>query len=112
LRNSIKATIHRVSSFKTALTPYRGFIGAIAFLGYLLAAVAALSALISGFTWMRNSFRLGLVVLAMGAISAAMLFLLARFFKEAALVLVDIGDSVAEANVMARSVGTEAMSGN
>jgi hypothetical protein len=58
---------------------------------------------------MRSSFMLGLAILVMGGISAAMLFLLARFFNEAALILVDIGDSVAETNLMARSVRTEQM---
>jgi hypothetical protein len=93
----------------SAYPTYRGFIGTIALLGYLLAGFSGLSALISGLMSMRSSFMLGVAILVMGGISAAMLFLLARFFNEAALILVDIGDSVAEANLMARSGRTEQM---
>jgi hypothetical protein len=91
----------------SAYPTYRGFIGIIALLGYLMAAASGLSAIISGLMSMRSSFLLGLAILVMGSISTALIFLLARFFNEAALILVDIGDSVAETNAMARSVRGE-----
>ena len=77
---------------------YRGFIGTIALLGYLLAALVGLGALIGGLTSMSQSFMLGLTFILGGALYAALLFLMARFFKEAALILADIGDCVADAN--------------
>jgi hypothetical protein len=82
----------------TAYPVYRGFIDTIALLGYLLAGVDGLGALIMGFSSMKASFIYGVGILVVGAIFAALVFLLARFFKEAALILADIGDSTAEAN--------------
>jgi hypothetical protein len=52
---------------------------------------------------MSQSFMGGLAILVAGAINAALIFLLARFFKEAALILADIGDSTADANSRAAS---------
>jgi hypothetical protein len=82
----------------TAYPTYRGFIGIIALLGYALAGLSALSALIGGIGAMSASFISGLGILLMGLIGAALAFLGARFFKEAALILVDIGDSIVETN--------------
>jgi hypothetical protein len=82
----------------TSYPTYRGFIGIITLLGYALAGVAALGALIGGFGAMSASFLTGLGTLVLGLIGAALAFLGARFFKEAALILVDIGDSIVDAN--------------
>ena len=94
----------------SAYPVYRGFIGIIALLGYVLAALAGVGAVIGGLAAMTQSFMGGLVVIVAGAVYAVLVFLLARFFKEAALILVDIGDSVAEANsrpgTMAQAVGS------
>lgn len=92
----------------SAYPVYRGFIGTIALLGYVLAGFAALGALTGGLASMSQSFMLGLAILVGGAIYAALLFLLTRFFKEAALILVDIGDSVADANSRAITGGSSA----
>lgn len=73
-------------------------IGIIAFLGYILAGFSALGALISGIGGMRYSFLSGLGILIAGLIGAALIFFFARFWKEAALILADFGDSVTEAN--------------
>ncbi len=81
----------------SAYPTYRGFIGLIATIGYLLAAVIAFGAVIGGFVSMSQSFMLGLAIFVAGGVYAALIFLLARFFREASLILVDIGDSVADA---------------
>lgn len=88
----------------SAYPAYRGVIGTVALLGYLLAGAFALAALIAGFTTMTQSFMLGVVVLAGGAISAALVFLMARFYKEAALILADIGDVVTEAGASGQAL--------
>jgi hypothetical protein len=82
----------------TAYPVYRGFIGTIALIGYLLAGAYVLLALIAGLGMMANSFMSGLGILLLGGVGAALVFFLAKFFKEAAQILVDIGDSIAEAN--------------
>ena len=87
----------------TAYPTYRGMIGIIALLGYLLAGFSALGSLISGFGAMRNSFFGGLGMLIGGLIIAALIFFITRFWKEAALILVDMGDSIAEANSRTQS---------
>lgn len=82
----------------TAYPTYRGIIGIIAVLGYALAGLQGLAALITGFGSMGQSFLAGLGILIGGLIIAALIFLGARFWKEGALILVDIGDSITEAN--------------
>ena len=82
----------------TAYPTYRGIIGVITILGYVLAGLSVLGALISGVMSMRESFFGGLVVLISGLVGSALIFLGARFWKEAALILADIGDSITEAN--------------
>jgi len=95
--NSQKQQYLNMVRANSAYPAYRGVIGTVALLGYLLAAAFAGAALIAGFTTMSQSFMLGVVVLMGGAITAALVFLLARFYKEAALILADIGDVVTEA---------------
>ncbi len=47
---------------------------------------------------MRASFLGGLGMLIAGLIIAALIFFITRFWKEAALILVDMGDSITETN--------------
>jgi hypothetical protein len=82
----------------TAYPTYRGIIGIIAILGYLLAGLNALASLIGGFGTMGNSFLGGVGIIIFGAIVSGLIFLGARFWKEAALILADIGDSITETN--------------
>ena len=82
----------------TAYPTYRGIIGIIAMLGYALAALQGLAALITGFGTMGQSFVAGAGVLIAGLIMAALIFLGAKLWKEGALILVDMGDSITDAN--------------
>ena len=82
----------------SAYPAYRGVVGAITLLFYLVAAVCAVGALIGGFASMTRSFIGGLGILIVGLIFAATCFFLARFFKEASLILADMGDSIVDAN--------------
>jgi len=82
----------------SAYPVYRSVIGLIALLGYLFAGVLALGALIGGLTTMGTSFLMGLVALLTGGIFAAIVFLLAKMSKEAALMIVDLADSTVDAN--------------
>lgn len=82
----------------TAYPTYRGMIGIITLLGMVLAGLQGLSALIMGFTTMGQTFLGGLAVLLLGLVVAALIFLGAKLFKEAALILVDIGDSITDKN--------------
>jgi hypothetical protein len=101
--NSTKQQYIDTLRSNTAYPTYRGIIGIIALLGYILAGISALGSLISGLGGMRNSFFGGLGILIFGFIFAALIFFLARFWKEAALILVDIGDSITEANSRTQS---------
>jgi len=47
---------------------------------------------------MGNSFLGGVGIIIFGAIVSGLIFLGARFWKEAALILADIGDSITETN--------------
>ena len=82
----------------TAYPTYRGIIGIIAILGYLFAALNGLGALIAGFSTMGDSFIGGVGIIIGGALIAGLIFLGARFWKEAALILADIGDSITDTN--------------
>jgi uncharacterized membrane protein len=82
----------------SAYPVYRGVIGTIAMLGYILAVFYGLAALVMGIGGMRTGFLYGLGILILGLILAALTFLMVRFFKEGALILADIGDSVTDAN--------------
>ena len=87
----------------TAYPTYRGIIGIITILGYLLAGLEALVTLFTGFGAMGDSFLSGLGIIVAGLIFAALIFLGARFWKEAALILADIGDSITDTNSKAES---------
>ena len=87
----------------TAYPVYRSFIGILAILGYIVAAIDALAAIFIGFGAMRYSFFTGVGYIIVGGIGAVLVYFLVKFFKEAALILADIGDSTLEAN--SRSTG-------
>ena len=82
----------------TAYPTYRGIIGLIAILGYLLAVLNGLGTVITGFSMMGKSFISGVGIIIGGLLIAGLIFLGTRFWKEAALILADIGDSITEAN--------------
>jgi hypothetical protein len=86
----------------SAYPTYRGVIGLIAFLFYAVSGVSALGALIGGLGAMTRSFMTGLGTLVMGLLFAAIFFLMAKFYKEAALILADIGDSIVDSNSRTR----------
>ena len=90
----------------TAYPTYRGTITVITILGYLLAALNGLSAVSSGlgvgvkniFGKLWISWIAGLGIITGGLIISALIFVGARFWKEAALIVADIGDSTIETN--------------
>ena len=65
---------------------------------YAIAGVSALSAVIGGLGTMTRSFFLGLASLVVGLLFAALFFLMAKLYEEAALILVDMGDSIIDSN--------------
>jgi len=87
----------------SAYPVYRGIINTIALLFYAVAALFALGAIVGGLGTMTRSFVTGLGGLILGLILAALYYFLGRFFKEAALILADIGDSIVDANAHPRS---------
>lgn len=92
----------------SAYPTYRGVIGLIAFVFYAIAGLSALSALIGGLGIMTTSFMGGLATLVAGGLFAALFFLLGGLYKEAALVLVDMGDSIIDANSQSRGASASA----
>jgi hypothetical protein len=86
----------------SAYPVYRGIINTIALLFYAVAALFALGAVIGGLGAMTHSFVTGLGALILGLILAALYYFLGRFFKEAALIVADIGDSIVDANARLR----------
>jgi len=82
----------------TSYPVYRKFITVISFMMRLSAIGGGLVAVISGFAGMRYSFWGGAGTLVLGLVGAAVAYLLAIVFKEASLILADLGDSTVEAN--------------
>lgn len=80
----------------TVYPTYRGIIGILTILGYLLAGIYLISGVVGGLMALSESFVMGLGFLLTGVLSAVILFVGVRFLKEAALILVDIGDSVTD----------------
>lgn len=83
---------------ETAYPVFRGTINLIATLFYCLAAVIALAAVVGFLTSLAHSAGVGFMALIIGGISAAIIYYGATFWKEAALMLADIGDSITEVN--------------
>ena len=84
----------------TAYPTYRGIIGIITLILMILAGFQALGAIALGFgagASLHNGF-VGFVVLLLGLGFAVLAFFLAKIWNEAAQILVDIGDSVLDAN--------------
>lgn len=82
----------------TAYPAYRSIIGLITLLGYLMAALIGFGALVGGLMMMADSFLAGFFILGTGLVYSAIIFVLAKFSKEASLIIADIGDSVTDAN--------------
>jgi len=82
----------------TSYPVFRGIIGTITLIWYIVAAIEAVGALFSGFAQMRYSFLTGVGYIIVGAIAAVLTYAVARFLKEAALILADIADSTVETN--------------
>lgn len=81
----------------TAYPTYRAMIGLIAALGYALAVVAALGGVISGCAAAERAGIGGVAVTILGGLLMAAVFIvLARLWREASLVLVDMGDAILE----------------
>ena len=87
----------------TAYASLRGLIDPISMLGMALAALTALGTVRSGFGAMRFSFFGGVGILVMGLLSSALIFFVARFFKEAATMAADVADSITETNARGES---------
>ena len=79
----------------TAYPTYRGIIGIITIIFYILAVLTALSSLV-GITMMGDSVLAGLGTLISCLLFAVLTFLGGRFFKEGALMLADIADSITD----------------
>ncbi|MFT4175786.1 MAG: hypothetical protein QM627_03945 [Luteolibacter sp.] len=80
----------------TAYPVFRGIIGFIAGLGYVLAIICGSMAFLAGVSTMMDSLIGGVGILIGGLVAAVLIFLLARFLQEAALILADIGDSITD----------------
>ncbi|HEU5022596.1 MAG TPA: hypothetical protein VFT60_11920 [Bryobacteraceae bacterium] len=91
-------TIRSNSAYPT----YRGVIGLIGFIFFAIAGVSAIGAVIGGLAAMSQSFITGLATLVLGLLFAALFYLFGKLYKEAALVLVDMGDSIIDSNSHAR----------
>src|SRR5271169_335590 len=97
MENSKQQYLESIRS-SSAYPVYRNFIGILAILGYVVAGIDALTALVWGFGAMRYSFFEGVGYIIVGVLCAVLVYFLVKFFKEAALILADIGDSTLEAN--------------
>ena len=77
---------------------YRGIIGVMTILGYLMGLLYGLGICITGVTMLSKSGLTGCGMILFGTMVGAIMILGARFFKEGSLILVDIGDSLIEKN--------------
>jgi hypothetical protein len=96
--NQQKQQYLQLVRINSAYPTYRGFIGTIALVGYAVAGLVGLGALIGGVGLMSRSVPMGLLALVAGGLMAFLYYLLAQFFKEAALILADIADSTVDSN--------------
>jgi hypothetical protein len=79
---------------ESAYPTYRGIINLVVYVYYALAGIAVLGALSNAFS--APGFFVGVFMLIAGLVVAAMIVVLARFFREAALILADIGDTAVD----------------
>lgn len=94
-----KARVEAIRA-NTAYPTYRSIIGIITLILMILAGLQALGALILGFgagAALHNGLA-GFAVILLGLGSAALAFFLAKIWNEGAQILVDIGDSIMDAN--------------
>ena len=94
-----KARVEAIRA-NTAYPAYRGIIGIITVVLMILAGLQAIGAVILGIsvgTMASNGFA-GFVAVVIGLAFAVLAFFLAKIWNEAAQILVDIGDSVLDAN--------------
>jgi hypothetical protein len=82
----------------TAWPFYRGTINTIATLGYCWAALVGVAGLVTGLGAMNGSPGVGLLALIAAGLVAAIIYYGVSFWKEAALMIADIGDSITDAN--------------
>ena len=101
--NPVKQQYLQVIRANTAYPVYRGFVTIIALLFFLLAGLDALFAVIGGFAMMSTNTLLGVGVMVVGGVFAAILFMVARLAKEASLILADLADSTVDANAQRSS---------
>ena len=93
----------------TAYPTYRGIIGIITTILMIIAGLQGLGAIIGGITLMSQYGFAGFIVLLIGAAFAALTFFLAKFWKEAAQIIADIGDSAMDANANIYSLAPPAL---
>ena len=90
----------------TAYPNYRGLIGIITAILMILAGLQALGAIIVGGSigTLAHSGLVGFIAILIGVAIAVLAFFLAKIWNEAAQILVDIGDSVMDANPIASAM--------
>ena len=82
----------------TAYPTYRGIVGVITFLGYLLIVVYTLIGIVASLSGMRDNPAMGSVMLVGCILGAILGIVLVRFLKEVALMIADMVDSIIDAN--------------
>ncbi len=93
----------------TAYPTYRGIIGIITMILMIIAGLQGLGAIIGGITLMSQYGFAGFILLLVGVAFAVLTFFLAKFWKEAAQIVADIGDSAMDANANSYSLAAPAM---
>jgi hypothetical protein len=76
----------------TSYPTYRGIIGIITKIGYIISGILALAGILYFIRFP------GATVALFSIVASPLIFLGARFWKEAALILADIADSITDAN--------------
>jgi len=98
--NSVKKIRVDAIRANTAYPAYRSIIGIITIILMVIAGLQAIGAVIIGGaigTMASNSFA-GIVAIVIGLAFAVLAFFFAKIWNEAAQILVDIGDSILDAN--------------
>ena len=107
--NTLKQSHLNSIRSNSAYPAYRAVIGIISTLMMVIAVLIGLGGLVTGLGVMSQNGALGFLVLLIGLAFAALAFFFAQLWKEAAQILVDIGDSVIETSMHAstRAAGGE-----
>jgi hypothetical protein len=82
----------------TAYPVYRSMIDLVAMIAYFVAGILFFSGLFAGCMVISNSVAMGFLNVVIGVGVSSLVWAFARFGKEAALILADIGDSITEFN--------------